>query len=290
MLVVAALVLGACTTASSGDPNRASGAAGTAATAPRGASTTVEPERDVVVAGHHVKARCAGSGPSVILVTDYARSMDDVWQEIQSRLAAQGRVCAYDRLGVGRSDAAPDRQTFTSMAGDLEGVISALGLTRPVVVMGHALGGPIALSWASKHQADARALVLFDPMPPGYLGPKGSLVKALPPPDPGDPELSNVWRDVERFNDQRTNKESLDPESWTAYERLPAMSVPLYILLEAWPQQWPAAVDAKKVDATWRGLQRGLLALSTPSEQVSVPTQDAWPTVIENTLRRALMS
>jgi hypothetical protein len=30
--------------------------------------TTLEPERDVTVAGQHFKARCAGNGPSVVML------------------------------------------------------------------------------------------------------------------------------------------------------------------------------------------------------------------------------
>ena len=63
---------------------------------------------------------------------------------------------------------------------DLDGLITSLGPTRPVIVVAHAMGGPIAATWAGKHGADARALLLLDPLPPGYFGPGGALVKALP--------------------------------------------------------------------------------------------------------------
>jgi hypothetical protein len=33
-------------------------------------------------------------------------------------------VCLYDRLGEGRSDSAPDTQTFASLAEDLDGGIN----------------------------------------------------------------------------------------------------------------------------------------------------------------------
>lgn len=254
------------------------------------ATTTLEPERDLTVAGRHFMARCAGSGPSVVMVADYGRSMDDAWGTIPQTLATNSRVCVYDRLGVGRSDPAPDSQTFVNLADDLDGVISALKLTRPVVVMGNAMGAPIALSWASRHESDAQAVLLFDPVPPGYFGPSGDLLKLLPPDDPGDPELSGLWASIDRYNHAATNKESLDPTSWAAYARLPAMSTPLYDLVEAQVQTWPAAVDAKKVDAAWRQYQRRVLAMSSPSEMMTVPKQDDWPAMIASALERALRS
>ena len=169
-------------------------------------------------------------------------------------------------------------------------MITAAGLTRPVVVMAHGTAAPIVLSWVSRHEADARAVVLFDPAPPGYLGPQGDLLKLLPPNDPGDPELYSLWANIGRANDPATNKESLDPTSWAAYAALPAMSTPLYDLVDAQMQTWPAAVDAKKVDAAWRQYQRRVLAMSSPSEMIAVPTPDDWPAMIKSTLDRALRS
>ena len=291
IVAVMALGLSACT--SGADPASSTNASTrhTTAMTPGGATaTTLEPERDVTVAGRHFKARCAGNGPSVIMLADIGRAMDDAWGTIPQTVAASSRVCVYDRLGVGRSDSAPDLQTFETLANDLDGVISALGLTRPVVVMGHSMAAPIVLSWASRHQADARAVVLFDPVPPGYFGPDGALVKLLPPKDPGDPELASMWSDIDRFNTPATNKESLDPRSWAAYAHLPVMSTPLYDLVEAQAQSWPATVDAKKMDAAWRQFQRRVLAMSSPSEMLTVPKPEDWPATIKSALDRALRS
>ncbi|WP_323095358.1 alpha/beta fold hydrolase [Intrasporangium sp. YIM S08009] len=230
-------------------------------------TATLDPERDVVVAGRHFRARCGGSGPSVILVADYGQSMDETAPFVQS-LAAQGRVCLYDRLGVGRSDAATRVQTFASLADDLDGVISGLGLARPVVVLGDTLGAPIALTWASRHEKDARGVLLTMPSPPGFMGPHGALSRLLPPRDPGDLELSNLWGDLDRFNDPATNRESLDPRSWDAYLRLPPTSTPL--------------------DGAWRQAQSRVLRLSSSSELVTVASQTDWPITIQRTIERAL--
>lgn len=300
VMVVLGLGLAGCTS-TTGTASSAATATATATTAttrhtPTSTGTiatpTFEPEREVTVTGRHFRARCAGSGPSVVMVADYAQAMDDAWGTVPQVLAASSRVCVYDRLGVGRSDSPPARQTFAALATDLDGVISALGLTRPVVVMGHGLGAPIAVSWASRHEADARAVMLLDPDPPGYLGPDGAFEKLLPPKDVGDPELASLWAEIARYDTPATNKESLDPTSWAAYSRLAPLSTPLYDLVRAQAQtpSWPAAVDARKVDATWRAYQRRVLSLSTPSEMVTVPTPDDWPRAIRTTLERALQS
>ena len=205
----------------------ATSARGTSTATPAAApTTTTGPERDIVL-GRHFRARCDGSGPAVIAVADYGRSMDDTGPYLQN-LAPHAQVCLYDRLGVGRSDSAAHVQTFASLADDLDGVISGLGLTRPVVVLGDALGAPIALTWVSRHEKDARAVVLVMPAPPGFMGPHGALPRLLPPKDPRDFVLSNLWTDLDHINNPALNRESLDPRSWDAYLRLPPTSTPLY--------------------------------------------------------------
>ncbi len=268
----------------------ATGARGvsTPTTAPA-ATTTNGAERDIVLAGRHFRARCDGSGPAVIAVADYGRSMDDTGTDLQS-LAPHAQVCLYDRLGVGRSDSAPHVQTFASLADDLDGVISGLGLTRPVVVLGDALGAPIALTWASRHEKDARAVVLVMPTPPGFMGPHGALLRLLPPKDPGDLQLSSLRAELDRFNNPASNRESLDPRSWDAYLRLPSTSTPLYDLVGAPTRPWPASVDEKKVNGAWQQGQTRVLGQSSSSQLVTVTEQSDWPAAIKRTLERALQS
>ncbi|WP_323099062.1 alpha/beta fold hydrolase [Intrasporangium sp. YIM S08009] len=257
---------------------------------PGAASTaTTGPERDIVLAGRHFRARCDGSGPAVIVVADYGQSMDDSGTLLHD-LAPNAQVCLYDRLGVGRSDSAPHLQTFASLADDLDGVISGLGLTRPVVVLALVNGAPIALTWASRHEKDARAVVLTEPTPPGFMGPRGALVRLLPPDDPGDLDLSNLWREQDHFNDPALNRESLDPGSWDAYLRLPSTSTPLYDLVGAASRPWPASVDGKKINQAWQQAQSRVLRLSSTSELVTVAKDADWPPTIKQALERALQS
>ena len=264
-------------------------AASTPRTATSGTATTTGLERDIVLAGRHFKARCDGSGPAIVGVADYGRSMDDLGPALRS-VAPHARVCVYDRLGVGGSDGASHEQTFTSMAEDLNGVISGLGLTRPVVVLGDGLGAPIALTWVSRHQQDARAVVLLMPEPPGFRGPGGTLQRLLPAPDPGDLGLSNLRRDLDRFNDPALNRESLDPKSWDAYLRTPPTSTPVFDLIGAPALPWPGSVDAQKVNRAWRNAQDRLLKLSSSAHMISIENQSDWPSVIQRTLQRALQS
>ncbi|WP_374969293.1 alpha/beta fold hydrolase [Terrabacter sp. BE26] len=250
---------------------------------------TAGTERYIVVGSRHFAARCDGSGPAVILVADYGRSMDDTGPALHN-LTPNAQACLYDRLGVGRSDSASRLQTFTSLADDLDGVSSGLKLTQPVVVLGDGFGAPIALTWASRHAKDARAVVLINPDPPGFRGPRGALARLLPPKDPGDVDLSNLWIDLDHFNDPARNRESLDPRSWDAYLRLGSSSTPLYDLIGLPSPTWPASVDAKKVNGAWQQGQSRVLRLSSSSELLTVAHEADWPAALTRTLQRAVQN
>lgn len=70
------------------------------------------------------------------------------WQPNLSVFAERYRVLLYDHRGTGRSERAlPDAVTIEDMAGDVAGLMDALGVGR-VHFIGHALGGLIGLALA----------------------------------------------------------------------------------------------------------------------------------------------
>ncbi len=259
MAALSALVLlGGCTTA---DPSSAPALPSTPA---RTSSATLEAEQELAVDGRHFKAQCTGQGPSVLLVSGLGATMGD-WGDLPTRLGATARTCMYDRLGIGDSD--PPRaavQTFEDIADDLDGVISALRLPRPVVVVAHSFGGPIAVTWAARHQLDARALVLLDTIPPGW---HAALPSLMPPPDPSDPELSAMLESIRRDND-------VTQKSWAAYDRISHLDVPLRVIVAGVPPRLPAALDATKFTAAWNAGQRRLAGLSSDSHIVTAADAD----------------
>ena len=73
-------------------------------------------------------------------------------------------VTALDLRGCGRSDRPEDGYTIPDFADDLAQFCSAVGIDKPVVI-GHSLGGMIAVELAARHPSVPRALVLVDPGP-----------------------------------------------------------------------------------------------------------------------------
>jgi pimeloyl-ACP methyl ester carboxylesterase len=87
----------------------------------------------------------------------------------QVALGTQRRTVAVDLRGHGASDAPPQEYTVAGFADDLAWQCRELELVKPIVV-GHSMGGTIALELAAKHPDLLSAAVLIDsalfPSPP----------------------------------------------------------------------------------------------------------------------------
>jgi pimeloyl-ACP methyl ester carboxylesterase len=79
-------------------------------------------------------------------------------------VARTTRVCAYDRAGHGRSQAAPAKHA--DAARDLQVLLERAHVPGPYVIAGHSLGGMFALSYAHRYPAQVSGIVLLDSMHP----------------------------------------------------------------------------------------------------------------------------
>lgn len=82
----------------------------------------------------------------------------------QEHFRAGHRCVSVDLRGHGDSDHPEQGYTIPGFADDVAWMIGELGLDRPIVV-GHSMGGAIALQLVADHPTAARALVLVDPAP-----------------------------------------------------------------------------------------------------------------------------
>ncbi len=85
------------------------------------------------------------------------------WDEVAPRLSDLIHVRALDQRGHGLSAWAADVADYNrdSMVSDVEGIVSALALERPVL-LGHSMGGMNAMTYAARHPDQVRALILVD--------------------------------------------------------------------------------------------------------------------------------
>ncbi|MGD0186694.1 MAG: alpha/beta fold hydrolase [Roseiarcus sp.] len=117
---------------------------------------------DVAGARLHVVER--GQGPALLLVHGLAGQLGNFTYGVVDKLAAQFRVVAVDRPGSGYSVRAPGASAALSAQADaLAALIEALELGRPVVV-GHSLGGALALALAQRRPERVAGLALVAPL------------------------------------------------------------------------------------------------------------------------------
>lgn len=79
------------------------------------------------------------ASPTVILESGAFGSAAD-WDLVLDDLAQGGRVCAYDRAGIGRSPPRTGGPGVTAIARELKGLLDQLGERRPVILVGHSNG------------------------------------------------------------------------------------------------------------------------------------------------------
>jgi pimeloyl-ACP methyl ester carboxylesterase len=207
-------------------------------------------EGPVRVRGRVFQSVCVGQGePAVILVSGHAVDQT-TWDGVRGRLGSATKVCSYDRLGIGSSDPLPERQTFATFASDLDGVLHVLEPHRPVVVVGHSLGGPIAMTWATSHPDQVAGVVLVDAASPQYTR---EVVRQLPDP-PGTTRKDMIAGDAEHVD---------HVAAWPTLQALPRLGeIPLVVLTHghADPNLFPPQADWDRLEAAWLQGQHHWLA------------------------------
>ena len=87
-----------------------------------------------------------------------------IWDPTFAGLTASGlRVLRYDLYGRGYSDRPETEYTLDLFGRQLLGLLDAVGLTRPVDVVGLSMGGPVAVTFTDHHPQRVRRLALIDP-------------------------------------------------------------------------------------------------------------------------------
>jgi N-formylmaleamate deformylase len=101
-----------------------------------------------------------GVGPALVLIHGITGS-GDVWLPVISPLGQHVTPVTVDLRGHGRSGKPDQGYLYDQYIDDLTRVLDALQLERPLII-GHSLGGLIALWWAARHPDRAAALVVED--------------------------------------------------------------------------------------------------------------------------------
>jgi pimeloyl-ACP methyl ester carboxylesterase len=106
----------------------------------------------------------SSSGVPLVLLHGFGNEAH-FWDDLAPELAPYYRTLAVDLRGHGDSDRDVEgRYDHLSMAHDLESLTEALGFSR-LVLIGHSLGGRVALRFAGRNPEKLAGLVLVDSGP-----------------------------------------------------------------------------------------------------------------------------
>ncbi|WP_162946891.1 alpha/beta fold hydrolase [Ruegeria sp. EL01] len=106
---------------------------------------------------------CQGdrANPAIILENGMGLASEN-WDWIQSDLAEDFLACAYDRSGIGFSQDHAEAVDAGHSAETLAQLIEQVGITDPVLVVGHSYGALIARVFADRFPDTTAGLVLVD--------------------------------------------------------------------------------------------------------------------------------
>ncbi len=122
---------------------------------------------EAILHGHRVSYRTAGKGPVILLIHGITGDSRQ-WNQIIPQLADRYTVLAPDLLGHGQSAKPRGDYSLGAYAVSLRDLLIVLGHRRATVV-GHSLGGGIAMQFSYEYPVFCERLVLVDS---GGLGPE----------------------------------------------------------------------------------------------------------------------
>jgi pimeloyl-ACP methyl ester carboxylesterase len=117
--------------------------------------------------GHRVTYRTAGKGPVIVLIHGITGNSEQ-WDRVVRLLAERYTLLAPDLLGHGRSAKPRGDYSLGAYAASIRDMLIALGHRRATVI-GHSLGGGVAMQFAYEYPVFCERLALVSS---GGLGPE----------------------------------------------------------------------------------------------------------------------
>ena len=140
--------------------------------------------RFIDLPGARLHVREFGAGPAILMIHGLGGQMAHFTYAVAAQLAGRFRVVVVDRPGSGWSTASGGADLSTQAAA-LAALAERLALGRPLVV-GHSLGGAVALALALEHPDRVSGLALLAPLTHMHAGDrvpdvfKGLMIRPAP--------------------------------------------------------------------------------------------------------------
>lgn len=116
----------------------------------------------VDVGGRRLYVECVGSGsPTVVLEAGFGGASES-WTAVLPESGRTTRTCAYDRAGLGASDAMSGVHDAGDEIRDLARLLDRARIEPPYVLVGHSYGGLLVRLFARAHADQTGGVVLVD--------------------------------------------------------------------------------------------------------------------------------
>jgi len=112
--------------------------------------------------GRRLNLHCSGHGSPTVILEGGITTALVYWGLVQPAIAADTRVCSYDRAGLGFSDASPRATNADNNNDDLQRLLAAARIAPPYVFVGASAGGLYSRLYIYTHPGQVVGLVLVD--------------------------------------------------------------------------------------------------------------------------------
>lgn len=143
----------------------------------RSAAANYPPRGKLVdIGGRKMHIDCRGTGsPTVVFESGLGTGGTLDWTLVHDQIAQTTRACAYDRAGIMWSDPKTTPQHAAAVADDLHALLKGAGVTDPLVLVGHSIGGPYVRAYTGKYGDQVAGLVLVDTSHPDQVARLGKV-------------------------------------------------------------------------------------------------------------------
>lgn len=143
----------------------------------------------------------AQAAHTIVCVHELGGSLDS-YRDFAQRLAPRCRVITFDQRGAGLSEHPVGAFSVEDLADDIERLVQKLEIAKPFHLMGLAMGAVTALTYATRHGARLRSLVLCDgtgeiePEASSYIKGRANKVRQAGMRAVGDVSFKNAFKGI----------------------------------------------------------------------------------------------
>ncbi|MBV8656834.1 MAG: alpha/beta hydrolase [Burkholderiales bacterium] len=112
--------------------------------------------------GRKINLYCMGTGSPTVIFESPLGLASWEWLFVQPKIAKRTRACAYDRAGMGFSDANPAAGSSAQAVQDLHALLQAAQIAPPYTIVGSSYGAMHAELFTYTYPQEVSGLVLID--------------------------------------------------------------------------------------------------------------------------------